>query len=160
MAVNIANNKVVDAWNVLIPNAAEKVFTIFDLVQEYLTNADLPSVTWKMDKSGGRDCLVIAHQYLRDYFMYVSAREYGTFLEVNWSLTIEPGFFNKTFAKMVPGVYGMMHSGLDFYAQQELSAYTTVVHQSVKDAVKSIMDELNQDFSKINTRSRGILEVW
>lgn len=49
---------------------------------------------------------------------------------------------------------------LDFHSQMELSAYTTAVHEFVKEAVRVVMEELHQDFSKINTRSKGVLELW
>ncbi len=49
---------------------------------------------------------------------------------------------------------------LDIFAQQDLRAYATVVHQCVRDAVEALMDELGQDSSKINRQSKGFLEVW
>ena len=49
---------------------------------------------------------------------------------------------------------------VEFNQQMELGAYTTVVHEGVKGAVEKLMAELNQDFTKVNTRSRGALELW
>jgi hypothetical protein len=160
VAVNLHKNKILDMWNVLIADAAGRQATVFDLVEKYLTNANIPYVSWQMEKVGDRDFLVVSHKYLRDYPMYIAARDYGSFLEVNWTLALEPRFFNRTFGKVVPGVQALTNSGLDFYEQQELGAYTTVVHEGVKDAVKTIMDGLNQSFSTVNTRSKSGLASW
>jgi hypothetical protein len=160
MAINLSTDKVIESWNVLIRDAAGRGEEIFDFCINYLTDVNPPGVTGSMDRSAGGSCLVLTHKYLQDYYMYISARDYGTCLAVNWVLTVSPSFFNKTFAKVVPGVHALIYTGLDYSAQMELGAYTTVVHQGVKDAVNALMEGMNQDFSKVNTRSRGVLELW
>ena len=170
MAVNLTNEKIIDSWNVLIPQAAGRSEQVFDLLQEYLADAAIPNVTWVMDAhivprlgmyaGSRRDYLVVTHASLKEYNMYISARDYGTLLEVTWALTLEPTFFNKTFAKLAPGIHALANAGLDYNEQMELSAYAKVVHELVKQAVNVVMEELHQDFSKVNTRSRGILEMW
>ncbi len=170
MAVNLSNDKVLNGWNVLIHQAAGRSEQVFDLLQEYLTAAAIPGVTWVMDahiipKLGmypakKTDYLVVSHASLKEYHMYISARDYGSLLEVTWALTSEPGFFNKTFARVAPGIHALSNAGLDFNQQMELSAYSTAVHEGVKGAVEKVMEELNQDFTKVNTRSSGVLDLW
>ncbi len=49
---------------------------------------------------------------------------------------------------------------LDVFDQQDLQAYVTVAHRCLLKAVRALMDELGQDFSRVNTKSKGFLEVW
>ena len=49
---------------------------------------------------------------------------------------------------------------LDIFETQDLKAYVTVVHHSVKKVIELLMQELGQDSSKIDWKSKGFLEVW
>ena len=42
---------------------------------------------------------------------------------------------------------------------EELTAYGTTVHRAVIKAVEEIMGQLNMDFSKVDTKSRGFLNI-
>lgn len=49
---------------------------------------------------------------------------------------------------------------VDIFDQQDLRAYVTVTHHCLLKAVESLMKDLGQDFSKIERKSKGFLEVW
>jgi hypothetical protein len=40
------------------------------------------------------------------------------------------------------------------------SAYTSYAHYCVKETVKILMKELEQDPTGLNTKSKGFLELW
>jgi hypothetical protein len=105
---------------------------------------------------------MVTTERLKDYKIYVCARDYGKYLDVQWYLTCEPGFFSKVF-KMGAAVYTAGLSTLilsfDLFDQQDLIAFATTVHHSLLKAVEKLMLSLNQDPSKMNRKSRGFLGV-
>jgi hypothetical protein len=46
------------------------------------------------------------------------------------------------------------------FAQQDLSAWTSIVHNAFLRSGKEIMEELKQDITGMQTRSKGYLSVW
>jgi uracil DNA glycosylase len=49
---------------------------------------------------------------------------------------------------------------IDVFDQQDLSAWVSVVHHAFVKSIKEIMEELKQDITGMNTRSKGYLSVW
>jgi hypothetical protein len=109
-----------------------------------------------------REYLMVTTERLKDYKIYVCARDYGNYLDVQWYLTCDPGFFSKAF-KIGASIYtvGLATPFLSFdiFDQQDLLAYATSVHHCMLKAVEKLMASLNQDPSKINRKSRGFLGV-
>ncbi|MEM2613932.1 MAG: hypothetical protein QXO15_06875, partial [Nitrososphaerota archaeon] len=99
---------------------------------------------------------------LKDYKIYVCARDYGKYLDVQWYLTCEPGFFN-SLKKVVAAAYTAGMSSLllsfDIFDQQDLIAFATSIHHSLLKAVEKLMLSLDQDPSKIERKSRGFLGI-
>jgi hypothetical protein len=153
--VDLTNDKILERWNVLIHEGAGRSEQLYDLMQELQ-----PATRTSPARRVPHQHLAINHATLKEYPMYILAYDYGTLLAVVWALAIETGFFNKSFAKLAPGIHALTNAGLSVSQQMELGAYSSAVHDFVKQAVKVIMDDLNQDFSKVNTRSKGILELW
>jgi hypothetical protein len=110
-----------------------------------------------------RNYLMVSNQALKDYRMYVGARDYGKHLDISWFLTVEPGFFKKAFSELLtkgasPNALSLL---LDLFDQQDLRVYVTSVHRCcVKRAVEQIVEGLGQDSSRFDWKSRGFLEVW
>jgi hypothetical protein len=48
---------------------------------------------------------------------------------------------------------------LSIYESEELSAVASIVHEATKSSVSEVMGKLNLDFSKVDTKSRGILNI-
>ena len=172
----LKDETILDSWATVINGGRGKFDYIFDTVQKLLTESEIPGVEWKMGEvttgffSGllgkKRDYIMITNEAVKDYKMYVGARDYGSHLDVQWFLTTEPGFFKSMSAKvatMAAAAAGSEKSFsyvLDIFAQQDLRAYVTVVHHCLLSAVKSLMEELKQDTSIIDRKSKGFLEVW
>ena len=166
----LKDEKVIDKWQVLIESAAGKSDVVFDRVRGHLDAVQAPSVKYHTEtvKPGlfkalmgkKRDFLAVTNQFLSDHKMYIGARDYGTHLSVSWFLTCEPGYFKKKLSAHLTGSDKALSFTLDLFDQEELTSYATVVHNCVKTAVKELMEQLGQDFSKVNTKSKGFLEVW
>ncbi len=165
--VRLKKERIQDTYAALIADAAGSGQKFFDRVEKYLKDANMPNVSYEMVQVSnslfgrGRDYLLVTHKQLRDFRMYICARDFGNFLSVTWALTMEPGLLNRGLARMTTGNgLGLAYTGLDLFSQQELDAYTTVVHRAVTDTVKNFYESLSQDFSLVNTRSRSGLAAW
>ncbi len=97
---------------------------------------------------------------LRDYKLYIGARDYGTSLDVSWYLTIQPSALKRTLSKYTTGNPQALSMQVDFFSQQDLSAYTSYAHHCVTETVQKLMKELEQDPTGLNTKSKGFLELW
>jgi hypothetical protein len=164
----LKDEKIVDSWAMIIIGAQGKSDFIFDTTKKLLEKNEAPGVNWELGEvtpsffkglfGRKRDFLLVTNEALDDYKMYIGARDYGTNLDVQWFLTCEPGFLKKISAQ-IDAAAGLI-SYLDIFAQQDLRAYATVVHHCLLQAVDSLLDNLGQDKSMINRKSKGFLEVW
>jgi hypothetical protein len=169
MTVTLKKQRILDTYAVLIENGQGGGNKFFDSVQSYLRNANMPNVTYEMVQvvtrrlfgGRGRDYLLVQHKFLSEFRMYICARDFGNYLDVTWALTLEPNILGRGVSKMITGSgQGLTFASLDLFAQQELDAYTVVVHRAVTDTAKGMFESMNQDFSKVNTRSRSGLAAW
>ena len=162
----LKNEAVLEQWGELISQGAGKGKWILDTVESMIDEANMPGVVTKQQAvssgmfSAKRDFLVVAHTNLRDYRMYIGARDYGVHLDVAWYLTAEPRFFKRAVSKYALGNPQALSQQIDFFSQQDLRAFVGVAHQYVKDTVETVMNELGQDPTGINTKSKGFLELW
>ena len=92
--------------------------------------------------------------------MFLSARDYGQHLDCAWFLTCQPSLFKKAISRYAAGNANALSMNLDVFAQQDLSAWTSVVHHAFLRAIKELMEELKQDITGMNTTSKGYLSVW
>jgi hypothetical protein len=96
--------------------------------------------------------------------MWVGARDYGTSLDVSWYLTGSTKSALVRAVAEVPGVgvaagiYAGLKS-LDIFDQQDLTAYVTVGHRSVRTAVEQLMVERKLDLARLERKSRGMFGV-
>jgi hypothetical protein len=92
--------------------------------------------------------------------MFLCARDYGQHLDCAWYLTCKPGLFKKAVSKYAAGNVTALSMNLNVFAQQDLSAWGHIVHQSFLQAIKELMEGLKQDISRMNTQSKGYLSAW
>lgn len=144
-----------DQWEVLIDQGSGNADVVFEVIEDDLKSANPPKVKW--ERSGihagnlitGKhyDGFRVSNAELKDYRIYIFAYDYGTSLHVAWFLTYQKPWLR--FIKI-----------MDIPQQLELSAYVSTIHSATKKATETLMGKLGQDFSKVNTKSRGFLEVW
>lgn len=166
----LKKDQILEDWQVLIEEGKGSSEDVYETLVSVLEDAEAPGVTWTrqqietgiplMRKS--YDGIVITNSSLKGFNAYVFAYDYGTALHVTWFLTIKAGIVAKSLTQQFLGTQDsrILVRYLPIFQQLELSAYSTVVHTATKKAVAALMENLKQDFSSINTKSKGFLEVW
>ena len=162
----LKHEAVVDRWNALVISGAGKSKWAVQRIESMIKEANMPGVFLQQrDVSSGlfgakRNFLVVGHNNLRDYHMYIGARDFGTNLDVSWYLTIEPGPLKRAVSKYTMGNPQALSMQIDFFSQQDLSAFISGAHYCVKETVRELMEELKQDPTHMDTKSKGFLSVW
>lgn len=167
--VILKDEKILDSWSTIIENAQDKVAEIYNEVPRFIQESQAPGVkTETVNVNPGmigallgrrRDYLMVTNESMKDFKMYIGAREYGNNLDVSWYLTCEPSVFKKALSDILTKSDKGLSFMLDIFQQQDLNAYATVVHHCLLKSVENIMQGLNQDSSKIERKSRGFLGI-
>jgi hypothetical protein len=169
----LRKEQVIDNWGILIEDGQGKADEVFQDTENFIRETKAPAIGMKIKKMAPgiikgalgiqRDFLVVINQErirLDPYQIFINARDYGNNLDISWYLTYRPSFFMAIlslipFVKIIP----LSLSDLDLFDQQDLTAYTTNCHHCLLKAVEKQMLALNQDFSKIEKKSRGFLGI-
>ena len=173
--MSLKSQNIVERWFAAIGGAngeGEKVLRAFmsrveeagipDIVAEKIKmNTGLASAPSKSMFSLGinrsmREMIEIKNETMLGWLIYVGARDYGKQLLVSWYLVADEKELPRT-AKAIFGAESMMELGL--FKTEELSAFVTIIHEALKSAVSDSMKELNLDFTKVDTHTRGFLNI-
>jgi hypothetical protein len=170
MAVKLKEETILNQWSMLIDGAAGRGNEVLDSIQFHLEAARIPgNCQWSVDEveSGGflsktrREFLIVRLDQFSDYRNYVGVRAYGTHLDCCRFLTVEPGFFKRQISQAITGGEDrLLSTPKNLLVEQDLSAWVTVVHHAVLDAVKSLYAKLGQDPAGIRRETKGFLQVW
>ena len=135
---------------------------------------------FKMLQGKEKPFLVVTNSYLKGYKMYLGATDYGKQIFVSWYLCLEPNKYIKIIEAlpwwlqiMLIPIVTIIRMGLwlrgkskavspefmDIFDMEELSAYVTTVHHALIDATEEISKEVDFDFTKVDTVSRGFLNI-
>jgi hypothetical protein len=162
----LRKDQIIDHWEELIENGAGNAKRIMQMTETFLKDAQPPNTEWGLaDVSTGfmspkREFLVVLHNELREYQMFLGARDFGRSLDASWFLTVKPGFLKRAISKRQMGSPIALSQKLTVFAQQDLNAYASVAHRCFKRAVEIIMEELQQDVGRMQTKSKGFLSIW
>jgi len=184
----LKEEEIIDRWSVLIGEANGKGKEIFKKTQENLKETETPriqivqkivspSLIRKM-RGEGKTFLVVQHTYLKGYLMYIGATDYGKQLFVSWYLTLEPSWIWKLIGSLPWWILifflGILiplmliqalrrkivaPGDMDVFDLEELTAYTTTVHHALIDAAKEVSESVDFDFTKVDLKSRGFLNI-
>ncbi len=114
-----------------------------------------------MFRGGGgsqvREMIEIKNTNLAGWIIYAGARDYGGQLLVSWYLVVDEKELPRLARAIGGAITNMME--LDIFQTEELSAFVTLVHESLKSAVSESMKELNLDFTKVDTHTHGFLNI-
>lgn len=178
--------RIIDRWSILIDGAngdGEKIIT--GLIREIeRVEASNIHVTRKEVKPGKgfiknpREFLVAEHRLFDTYDMYIGARDYGKQLFVSWYLVAEPISLLRLFKRdplgailklpfillakgfsQAQGGSGELFSALNLFDTEELTAYVTTVHHALLETVKELMEDRHIDFTKIDRKTSGFLNL-
>jgi len=166
----LKKDQIVERWNVLIQNGRGSAGAIYRSITDVLSAAQPPNVTWQRQeiKAGGfmtgkvYEGLVVTNPGLEGCAIYIFAYDYGTSLHVAWFLTMQLNWMKSALAMGILKETDprALLRYLDIPQELDLSAYVSTVHAAAKGAVQSLMEKLEQDFTKIDTKTKGFLEVW
>jgi len=139
-----------------------------------------PSFFKQVFQGKDKPFLVVSNSYLKGYKMYIGATDYGKQLFVSWYLCLEPNKWIKIIEALpwwaqimlIPFMI-MIKIGLwfkkaskavspefmDIFDMEELTAYVTSVHHALTSTSEEIAKEVDFDFTKVDLKSRGFLNI-
>lgn len=153
--VILFTQNIVNSWSTVIPEAAGRVEKFFDDVEQAVKGLDIPNViTKRIELETTRETERAKGLYVRvallvrgtvapinNHNIYFSAQDFGKhlilsrYVEENSKVAYSP------------------------FEKEALSAYFSLVNAAMLAVVKQFTTELKQDFSKINTQSKGIIDI-
>lgn len=172
--IGAKNQKIAQTWSCLIQDGASQADRFFDQVRELIMSREIPGLKdrdievsdLKDEKlfSETRRFMVIRNSgTAKEFRIYVGVRPYGRELQVSWYLVVQPELASRVISRLLTlgrGDRFAYAETLSVFAHQDLSAHASVVHSCVKEVIQATMEKLGQDFSKVDTRSKGVLELW
>jgi len=178
----IKKEKIVQQWTMLVEGGngfGEKVLadTIKNIEKAAAPNIHVSHQERK--RTAGfiretRQFLIAEHKMFDTYDMYISARDYGNQLFIAWYVLAEPIGFWRRFKRepirtlftypfvLLAKILGRgtkLYSLLNLFDTEELTAYITTVHHALTDAVKTMMEENKIDYTKVERRTQGFLNI-
>jgi len=170
MAVKLKDETILNQWSMLIDGAAARGNEVLDDIQARLTAARIPgNCAWDVEEveSGGmfsktkREFLIVRLDQFSDYRNYVGVRAYGTHLDCCRFLTVEPGFLKRQLSQAITGGSDqLLSTPKNLLVEQDLTAWVSVVHHAVLDAVKALMTKSGLDPAGLRRETKGFLQVW
>lgn len=183
----LKEENITDRWSTLITGAQGSGQRIFDEVKKGIEELEPPNIHIAEQNitMGGtinkrkRVYLMVKNKRIKGFYMYIGAMNYGKQLFVSWYLVQEPTGLMK-FIKLITSHWlaALVFSpvvllsravekvkkeispiDLNVFDSEELTAYVTTGHHAVLNSVEKIMSESDQDFSKVDTKSRGFLNI-
>ena len=182
----IRKDRIADQWSTLIEGANGEGEQVIKGVIQAIERVDAPNIFIKREEiSPGpgfitkpRKLLVAEHRILDNFDMYIGARDYGKQLFVSWYLIAEPVSFWRRFKRNPVGTIlglpfhilssvisksqggtGEFFSMLNVFDTEELTAYVTTVHHALLESVKVVMEDQKLDFTKVEKRTKGFLNI-
>ncbi len=165
------------SWFAYIPKASGQSENIKSGVLKRLADEGIPGITTKRGYLGvgmghalksifkgsnreAQEFIMVESDKVPGYVAYCGARDYGKLLLVSWYLIADKSklpALAKLASAATAGHADFME--LSIYENEELSAISSIVHEAVKGAVEEVMGKLSLDFSKVDTKTRGILNI-
>ncbi|MFH1029920.1 MAG: hypothetical protein V1770_01520 [bacterium] len=183
----LKDEKILERWAQLFPDAQGRSEKIFIEVRKEIDKLNPPHVLLREKNVAGgvikgqekRKMLIAENNKLAGLIMYVGARDYGNQLLVSWYLVQEATWLDRLcqalelnvivtiiflplylIVKLIERVTKRVSlENMGVFETEELSAYTGAVHSAVINASRMVAEEINFDFSKVDTKSRGFLNL-
>ncbi|MEA1963929.1 MAG: hypothetical protein U9O41_02240 [Candidatus Aerophobetes bacterium] len=168
----VLKQNVTGEWAHLIEGAQGRAEEIYKGTEDVIERSEVSSIVMKRQElipgfirgalGRKREFLVVKdkHFRLKPYQFLLNAIDYGNNLDVAWYLVYRLSIF-RALLTIIPFVNFIPQKieDLDLFDSQDLTAFNTVCHYSVLEAVEKLMLSLNQDPSKMDRKSRGFLGV-
>ncbi len=166
MAVTLKKEVVVDRWSMVVEEAQGKAEEVFKDTENLIQKSEIPGVTSERVKANPgllagvfgneRAFIRVVNKNLKRYEMFIGVRDYGKNLDLSWYLTYEPGMI----AGLISIVTSRLFPGrawtpkLNLFQQQDLTAYTTVIHHCFLQSIEKITKG-----QSIDKKSKGFLGI-
>jgi hypothetical protein len=157
---------VLDSWDMMVDNGAGRDAWVLERTEQLIKDATAPNITLARSAmsiamfGAKRDFLVVRHKQLKEYSVYIGAMDYGRDLYVSWYLTVFPAPLKRFISKKTFGNPQALSTQINLFDQQDLRAYASIAHHSLKRVVDLLGTELQQDFSGVDRKSKGFLAIW
>jgi hypothetical protein len=184
----LKQNDIVEQWSVLIEGAQDRQKEFYKSIEKRLDELRPPSLSASQEKvypslmrrikGDGKLFMLIKSKYFDGHVVNVCAENYGKQLLISWYLTQRPsefmqfmGNFPNAVVLIIYPVYLFMKfydkitkrrvtlENMDLFDTQELNAFAGTIHHSVVYASNQIADSVGFDFSKVDQKPRGFLNI-
>jgi hypothetical protein len=167
MMAILKSDTVVRQWGTMVDRGAGRDKWVLDRTEALIKQSSPATVTIRREPvtvgmfSEKREFLIVAHQTLREYAIFIHARNFGQDLSAGWYLTVNPGFLKRAVSKKIAnGDPNALSGYISVFAQQDLSAMTNIAHNRLRQVIAELMEELKQDNSQVDWNPKGFLSMW
>lgn len=160
MAIVLKDEKIVKDWGTLVEGCKGKRKEFYELVVESIKSMEAPGVIteeikvaigWLSGMFGNeRTYLRVYSESMKDFRIYVGARDYGIFLNVFCCLTCEPGYLKKKLSGLVfNGDQRVLSYALNIFERQDFVAFKSVMEDAIQLAVDKLLESVQKGSSKL-----------
>jgi hypothetical protein len=163
---NLKGESVIESWGEIIERGAGHAKEVMQKTERLIIDANMPNVSTTIHEVSTaffgqkRDFLIVTNDSIRDYKLFINARDYGTLLDVSWFLTLEPRAIKRALSKAMTGNPHAFSQQVDIFVQQDIRAFVGTAVGIFRHVLDELFEELKLDSSILNKKSRGYLDIW
>lgn len=184
----LKESEIIEQWSVLIGDGQGRQQEFYRNIEEILKEVGIPRVKINQEKvhptflrlikGEFKTFLIIKNDYFQNYIAHIGAEDYGKQLNISWYLVQRPSLFARIMSYL-PGFlalplypfYGIYtfyekfisrrvtFANMDLFDRNELSAFAGSVHHAVTAGSSTIANSVGFDFSKVDQKSKGFLNL-
>lgn len=153
-----------ETWSVLIEDASGRGQEIYARIRKILEHHKVPNLIAEDKevassmiegmKGNKRPFLMVRNSSLVGFRIYIGAGDYGNQLAVWWYMVPITNVWKRR-----KGILKGLPAEMDIFDQQDLISFLTTVHHAVVKASEEVSDSVGFDFSKVDQKSRGFLNI-
>jgi len=184
----IKDNEIVEQWSTLIEGAQGRQAEFYQLVEDRLEELQPPHIEISRQKiypslisqmqGSNRLFIVIKNKRFANYVIYAGAEDYGKQIQICWFLTTRLSKLTEWGANMpaviswiifpfwlIEALIGKITKRsirlehMDVFDSLELAAFAGTVHHAVTNGSQTISNTVGFDFSKVDQKSKGFLNL-
>jgi len=138
MGVTLKDEKIIDRWSMIVESGQGQAEKIYQDTENNIKESKAPGIRIERTKvrpgwlkgllGKEREYMMVTNEALRDYRMFIGARDFGDNLDISWFITCEPGFFKKRLSNILTSGASdkALSLNLDIFQQQDLNAYPSL----------------------------------
>jgi len=153
-----------ESWSVLIEGANGRSQEMYAKIKEIAGRHGVPGLfIEEKDVASGiiqglagnkRRYLMVGNSTLRGFRIFIGASDYGNQLAVWWYMVPITKLWKKR-----KGLFSSLNTDFDIFDTQDLTSFLTTVHRAVVKASEEVSESVGFDFSKVDQKSRGFLNI-